>query len=359
MDYRKLTSETIDFLRFPLIIGVIFIHSYSLCGQFYESNDLSGRGPFYYITTLFSDVLATVAVPIFFFISGYLFFRNIDVFDHSAYLDKIRKRFKSLVIPYLFWNLAVVGFYLLIGKIPALSAFVNGYSPGVQDILVGRIGADGTNYFPAAYQFWFIRDLIVCVFISPVLYLIIRKTWHIGLILLGVGWFLGYSIPYIGTKGFSLVSMFFFSCGGWFCFQKKELIAVFEDLRFFAWIYPLIALADLVTKGETYNLYIHNLGILSGVMFCFLLSAVLIRRYNFRMLPFLSAASFFVFAIHEPWLLTILKKFIFASIAPRSEAMMIAIYFLTVFFVALLSVAIYRLMKRCFPSITRLISGGR
>ena len=58
----------------------------------------------------FVEGIARIGVPLFFFISGFLFFYY-DDFSKNVYLGKIKKRFKSLVVPYIFWNLVVVGFY--------------------------------------------------------------------------------------------------------------------------------------------------------------------------------------------------------------------------------------------------------
>ena len=70
----KNISKSIDFLRFPLAIAVVFLH---LPGQYtnwsewswYSWANFSGCD----ILSLSTNVLFQVAVPIFFFISGYLF----------------------------------------------------------------------------------------------------------------------------------------------------------------------------------------------------------------------------------------------------------------------------------------------
>ena len=110
MTNDELQSKTIAFLRFPLIVGVVLIHCY------YKELPIGGvkvpvmdEYPIYkLIADLFSQVLARTAVPLFFLISGYLFFYK-SSFSWPMYGSKLRKRAQTLLLPYLFWNGALVG----------------------------------------------------------------------------------------------------------------------------------------------------------------------------------------------------------------------------------------------------------
>lgn len=106
MPEDRLMSEVFDYLRFPLIIGVIFIHNASSTiltgGQ--EFGDVGELPIFYYVSTFFSQVISRIAVPLFFLMSGYLFFYKVETFDNSIYLQKLRKRFKSLFVPFFLWT---------------------------------------------------------------------------------------------------------------------------------------------------------------------------------------------------------------------------------------------------------------
>lgn len=94
----KLFSDTITYLKFPLIVLVVFAHfnlidrGFSVDGIMY---DLKGCDVtlIKYILLILSHELAHVTVPIFFIISGFLFFKE-DTFDKDIYTNKIRKRIK-------------------------------------------------------------------------------------------------------------------------------------------------------------------------------------------------------------------------------------------------------------------------
>ena len=66
-----------DWLRFPLMVGVIFIHSYGFISVTEEMKD-SFWGM---IIEIFSQGIGRLSVPLFFFISGYLFFYKIYKFS--------------------------------------------------------------------------------------------------------------------------------------------------------------------------------------------------------------------------------------------------------------------------------------
>ena len=87
-------SNFITFLRFPLIVGVLVVHTHLLVNDHEAWYD-------YYSHII--GKLTLIAPAVFFMMSAYLFFYK--GFSISIYKDKLRKRIKSLLIPYLIWNL--------------------------------------------------------------------------------------------------------------------------------------------------------------------------------------------------------------------------------------------------------------
>ena len=87
-DYTRLQSQTINVLRFPLALGVVFIHmTPATVAPIDASFPLaSPQGIYNLILIVTSHVIPVVAVPGFFFISGLLFFLNFDgaSFDNSS-----------------------------------------------------------------------------------------------------------------------------------------------------------------------------------------------------------------------------------------------------------------------------------
>ena len=78
-----------------------------------------------WIEELMSDKLGQIAVPGFFFISGYLFVRSFEGrrIGLTQIKDKWMNRLRSLVLPYVIWNLIYYAIYLAFGR-AELSDFI-------------------------------------------------------------------------------------------------------------------------------------------------------------------------------------------------------------------------------------------
>lgn len=99
-NYDAALSKTIMFLRFPLIVSVVFIHA-GLEGVVIGGNVTvhDGQFPIYEsVYHVITNELARVSVPLFFFISGFLFFYRTD-FSMKAYGQKLKKRVRTLFGP--------------------------------------------------------------------------------------------------------------------------------------------------------------------------------------------------------------------------------------------------------------------
>lgn len=76
MTDEEVLSKTITFLRFPLIVAVVFIHI-EITNVVINGNLLVEKGEFPVYNLLFhvlSKKVADIAVPLFFFMAGFLFF---------------------------------------------------------------------------------------------------------------------------------------------------------------------------------------------------------------------------------------------------------------------------------------------
>ncbi len=165
--------NVIQVLRLPLMIWVVIIHGYIM--QYDIMNSGVSYTAFGGIQYLFSQVFARTAVPLFFMFSGYLFFYNVEKLDWKIYTQKIGRRIKSLVVPYVLWNILFMAFICLIQHIQ------NDVSTG-EDLLV----KDFTfPYFlkmmwnkgygaPFMISLWFIRDLFIVCLVSPCIYWLLQ-----------------------------------------------------------------------------------------------------------------------------------------------------------------------------------------
>jgi surface polysaccharide O-acyltransferase-like enzyme len=359
-----LQSKVIDFLRFPLIVGVLFIHNAATTISF--SGEELGNNSYmplhHFFENLFSQTLGRVAVPLFFFISGFLFFLNVN-FNRQCYLKKLTGRLKTLLIPYLFWNIFSMCIFYLAYRLPFLSTWFS----ESHEISIGYIiknlwacPSETSMTYPYAYQFWFIRDLMVVVLLTLVLYLYTKTFKFFGIILFGVLWFFHWWFPFIGTHGLNIAALFFFSAGAWFSINQKNIIVELRKVQQFSFIlYPLLVVIDLLTKKYDFNLFVHNIGILVGIVFWFNLAALLLRTGKMKTNGFLAAASFFVFAVHDPILLSKFRKIVFVVLKPSSDIEITLLYFVNVIIVTGIALLLYYLLRKFLPRFTKIITGGR
>ncbi|KAA6327374.1 hypothetical protein EZS27_023639, partial [termite gut metagenome] len=306
---EKLQSDTIDFLRFPLIVGVVFIHSSFSNGVNTGGINLIPDIPlpvYNLISNFFSQVLARLAVPLFYFFSGYLFFYKMN-FSFSSYLKKIKSRINTLLIPYLFWNCVVV--ILFFSAQTLIPEMMSGANKLIAEFsIIDWIAAFWNHHegYPICYQFWFIRDLMIVVLCTPLIFGIAKYLRLYGIIVLGILWYfsIGFSIP-----GFSITAFFFFSFGAWFSINKCNFVQDSNNRYYYLFmlLYPVLALTDLFTKGVEWNTYIHHAGILTGILCITSLAAHFLNRGYLHTNKFLPRASFFVFAFHGMPLIFIIK----------------------------------------------------
>lgn len=89
MTNNELMSKTISILRFPLTVAVVFIHFNLAKGLTIRGTTYCLNNPdwFFYFINFISDVLGRIAVPLFFIISGFLFFYGKD-FNCELYKKK-------------------------------------------------------------------------------------------------------------------------------------------------------------------------------------------------------------------------------------------------------------------------------
>ena len=353
------SSLRINLLRFPLIIGVVFIHAYKSTVGFSGGQIIGVIQPNFivdFVRSFISNGVARTAVPVFFMMSGYLFFAGF-VWSKKSYMIKLTSRIKTLLIPFLFWNITILGIIALVQAIPATQTFLSGDNPlivtfGVFDYFNAIIGFTRT---PIAYQFWFIRDLMILVLLAPLISIVIKFLPLLFLFLVLIFWLVG-GWPLYEPSSEALL---FFSLGAYLASTKKSLFFLDNFGRIITVFYLLIVTIDVITINQSFNPYLHQLGILLGVYAVLFSTKFFAKNERIKSLILqLSSASFFVFAIHEP-LLTILRKISYKLISPESSFTVLALYFFIPTITILFAILAYRVLTCKTPKLVSIVVGGR
>jgi surface polysaccharide O-acyltransferase-like enzyme len=351
-------SLRLNLLRFPLIVGVIFIH---ICGTTVgvpgsalivdQHNFITD-----FIENIISQGIARTAVPLFFLMSGYLFFFGLE-WSKKNYLEKVKSRIKTLLVPFLFWNIVTLFLIALAQEIPA----TRGYFSGRNALITSFDGFDylcaifGIGRAPISYQFWFIRDLMLLVLLTPIIHQLNRKLPFPYLISLFVLWFLN-----IGQLAIpSMEATLYFSIGCFLGFHNKSLFLFDRFGKRIVVAYAAILISGVMFNSSEIYPYMQKLGIFLGVFsLLYATKFVADSRALKQAILWLASASFFVFATHEP-LLTVIKKLTDKSSLSQLPGALLALYFLVPVVTITFSIFAYRCLSRISPKFSGIITGGR
>jgi hypothetical protein len=319
-----------------------------------QGDDYVERFPQWYSNGefLIQDGLLSSVVPVFFVMSGYLFFFNVSTFDKEIYHKKLRSRFRTLLIPYLLWNL-LAEIHFSVKHLPFLSSFFPNIheQPFTIPYLLSGFWALGDSSCPILYPFWYVRDLMVMVVLSPIFYFLIKKIGYGWIVILLALALINVPMP----SGLGFMSMLFFSAGSLIAIKKLNVTCLSGlPLWLAAVVWCAFAYMDAVTRIPFWR----SLSAITGVPVLISLGAYLLKFKDSTIYQSLTESTFFVFAIHV-FILPYIRKIIFLCCHPANPLFSWVLLGLTWLLTVAASVAIYRFCRRFLPRMTKVLCGGR
>lgn len=295
-----------------------------------------------------------------FIISGYLFFLKFER-SISGFTNQYRKRFRSLVVPYFLWSTWSLLYFFILQLFPQARPFF------YNDLVVNYSFAtffDKIVIHPHAYQLWYVRDLIMIVAFSPLIYGVIKYLKVLSIIVLFIFWVLFENIFGFAEQSY----LIFFGVGAFISIQKKSyLLTVFHQKL--GWLFLIIFILTTFLKTilvvqnspqPLLRIFLDNLSHLSGIIAVWCLYdtiIVLIKQKFFNKIMYGSSICFFIYAFHEPILITI-KKGLFYFLEPVKFGSMV-VYIVAPTVTIILSIVCGHLTKKYFPKFYSVITGGR
>ena len=289
-----------------------------------------------------AERVGQIAVPCFFMVSAYLFFRN---FSWEMLVRKWKSRVRSLLVPYLIWNVLYYFAYLFAAKI--------GERTGILDVQTVPLDAATLvrALFFYAYNpvFWYLYQLILLTILAPLVYVLMkhRLTAALTIACLFVLIRENVFLPQINADAL------FYYCVGAFCAitgrfgREKTSLAVLFAAGVAAWL----------------------LGREGGILWNNPLAIVLERFFGAGLLwvavsicplpapPKLAKDNFFLYAIH--FVVVRLANKV-AAFFFEGNAVAASVIFLILPSIALFANAVLTgVLSRIAPGIYRLLSGGR
>lgn len=351
-----------------MIVGILLLHSF-LGHDKINLGELPPHSVAVLIEDFFSNLISRSCVPLFFAISGFLLFNNVSNLDFHTYLSKLKSRCRSLLVPYLLWNLLGV-IILLIEKQPFMNSFFPGLAQmefGIKDFFMSFWAYKG-NYsydffdnggLPIDPPLWFLRNLIILVILSPVIYFLFKRLGGWLMAFLGGCYLFGF---WFQLDGFAPTGVVFFCLGAWLGISRNyRLIEKVVDSR---WIFPaygVLAVATMIvmqTSPETMAYQIlYALTTALGVGAWFKVASICVDRGK-RLPAVLVGSTFFLYAFHGLFS-NLIKKVVEAALHPATDLSWTITYFLVFLIIFCLSYGSYRVSRCLLPRFTLILCGGR
>lgn len=332
----------ISLTKFFLILGVVLIHSNSPG----DWNNNLGRD-----TISLIDYFIRVSVPAFFIISGYLYFRDIAYFSFHKYINKTKRRFYSLIVPYILWNSIFLTYLILKASIAEntyeeIFPYGNDLFNNILFILKGFLFFEGE--YPYAFAFWFIRNLIIFCLLSPITYLVIRNKYIFLIFVLTV------IISDMQCYGFEyiVIGAFISTYSGYaskiIMWPKTQLIS----LTF--WI--IFATVSYICSSDLNCLEICET--VFALMFLIKFSERVHSEVKSSIITGCISSTFFIYAVHQ-FFASPVKKIFSSLFDLETFGGVMGDYLLSFISLIVISVAVWKLLIMISPKVVNILSGNR
>jgi len=363
MKPTDLQSRVIAFMRFPLIVVALLMHCNftTLGGEWASLPFASG------FINVVSQRIAPMAYLFFFFIAGYLFFKT-GQFSADIYIKKLARRAFSLLMPFALWNILFLLLCIIIGlftgNVPILGIPFDdmSFADAMKSFWnISMIQGGSHIAAPIDIPFWFVRDLMVIMLLSPLVFLAVKLFIILGgkrplvryLLFMAVIFAIGYwpDITGLNPDGF-----LFFAYGAYYGIRKKEFIVAMLPYTLPAFIMLCIVMVIEIFLPCT---FIYRLEYVVALVFGLSLTTIMVRAGTWYVNMTLANGSFFIFACHYMLLGPIVAILGKGWIMPHSSWLALLIYLVTPAIVVALGMLLYWLMRTRLPFTTFILMGGR
>lgn len=358
-------ADFISVTRLLMICGLVFHHLFEIPGSTHSPR-LSIDGVEHFVPEFinaFFHMAFMTAVPLLSVISGFLFFHR----PHIDYRDLYVRRFHSVALPSWLWSAFWLGFaYLLFAMTGDRFRWVNyGFDDPTAMTFVN--GIFGATREPFAFQFWFVRDLLLTLALAPLIHLALRLLGWRLLPLIGIAWLLIPDPPLFFSGNVPV----FFTIGAWLTLpQSPPLRSVLPKLCESRWLLCTVFAAALVCRvmshlfgpldaflqGHAYLCLLRLLGALTVAALVYRL--VTSAEATTRWLDRYSGCSFFIFAMHFP-LIELVQELVVQVPGHATALGMFCSWLLVPLLTIVLSVMVALLFERHLPVLFGLLNGGR
>lgn len=355
------------------VLAVVWVHAYNLGSRALVGEVATatpGRpGVVGFVEYLGSQTLTRWPVAMFSAISGFLFFRDLAPVL-ARFVAKWRRRARTIVLPYLLWSAWSLLLFVVLHLVPGSDAYV---SPGALHRLDLETLFQRLLVQPVAYPLWFLQALVTCVLLAPVIAWLVRRLEWAALAPFAAPWLLDVDVgpgDYVEFR-----ALLFFTLGALVAtrLRRRKWVPASgasgpaRSAALGRWLFPLFVLASVAYTAVLRDDTGWHAGLLRKLLMCLAVAAVWFGYDAYlsglaarRWAAAGAAFAFFVFAAHEPPLMTLERLFLRAVGGPgASDAAVLAVYVAAPVLAIALCLAAGLTLRRWVGPVYALLTGGR
>jgi fucose 4-O-acetylase-like acetyltransferase len=368
----RFISQKLRFYSFVCIALLLFVHGYNLKETYLQRDSLVNEP--LTLTTFIEYFLANgvlrFRLPLLFIISGYIFAMQ----DQRPYGERIKKRFVTLIIPYLIWSAIGLLLTYLFQQFAVTDQAVKfaqldqlGDNRHYSEI--GWWGSKGILFrwivAPVSYQLWFIKSLFFYNLLYPLLKWIVTRYAKYWFAIVGIMWFLGMGFYVVESMG-----LLFFSLGIWLCktnFPLDKKPSWFSS--YLTWLFFLglcviktFLAFELDNDGSSFHNWVfavlYVVSVVAGVVAIWFSMDRIVRWFmNRKWFVWATAFAFVIYGLHVPLLPYAMRlSSIYLHDIPNYRLIAYVMVPLLILFVCIVLGA---LLRALLPKFYRMATGGR
>lgn len=337
---EKKVRNKITIISFISSILVIYVHSDNMSAYALNENSI-GLARNVFLFESFGNKLTSLAVPMFFLLSGMLLFRHFEIKNLK---EKLKSRFFSIVIPYFIWASLYYLYFILVTRIPAVVRLINNGQ---------QIEFSFLTYFKwlwpdAYYTLWFLKNLIIFIALTPAIWALLTNHFPkipTGLVVI----LLLILLIQFGELGFTLPEgMIFYLIGCYIGINCKDYIYKRSPIfSLLGAVYFIVAIAT----GIAFDYLICTIILLLAVWF------IMDFFITDSDLPWFMYISFFTYLAHDALLQGIKKLFL--KLLGKAPVWALTAYIVIPVVVFLILSIVAYMLKKLTPKVWKILVGGR
>lgn len=326
----------LDYIRFIACLAVIIVHITATGVTDYI------QGSFPHIITLILNRSLKFTTPVFIFLSGvtnFFAYSNKEI----IYLDFVKKRLKSTLVPYFVWCLIYYSAYIYAGIYSFDIVFF------IKNVLLGTM----------SYHLYFVIIISQIYLLGPLFYKLLKNSDKRILILIIGAIFTALCAGNLNFKlsdRIFLKYIFFYILGIYVTLETEKFKTFVEkNKNLIAIMYVVIGLLYTATSFFNWpsSIYIWFVFSAVSVFFVFLASMHLVEIFKnkYRYVKLFGQSSYYIYLMH-PLVLTVMIM-LAAKYGIVSVTAQLAIYFITVIPATIGTCVIYTIIKNKYNKLKK------